>query len=211
MTTVECYAAHGPKQPLEAWSYDIASETPQGHVDVAITHCGICHSDLHQLDDAWGIATFPLVPGHEIVGRVVAAGDGVPAELAVGTRVGIGPQRSHCKDCGSCRAKREHLCPRKGKTYAGPGKDFGGFAKFIRYPADWTFPIPEGLSSAEAAPLLCAGTWARTSEWPRRSVALLASPLVCDCSLAPFFTIPLRACVSMPFRPHTQASQRSTL
>ncbi len=116
MTTVECFASHGPKQQLEAWSYDIASETPPGHVDVAITHCGICHSDLHQLDDAWGIATFPLVPGHEIVGQVVATGDGVPESLAVGTRVGIGPQRSHCKDCGPCRAKREHLCPRKGKT-----------------------------------------------------------------------------------------------
>lgn len=159
MQKVECFAAHGAGQPLEAWSYDVPTATPKGYVDVAITHCGVCHSDLHQLDDSWGIASFPLVPGHEIVGSVVSVGEDVPEHLAVGTRVGIGPQRSNCAECGLCKSKNENLCPKKTKTYAGPGKDFGGFAKFIRYPHNWTFPIPEGLKSEEAAPLLCAGVF----------------------------------------------------
>ena len=159
MQKVECFAAHAPSQPLEEWSYDVPTETPEKYVDVAITHCGVCHSDLHQLDDSWGIASFPLVPGHEIIGNVVALGSGVPEEalLAVGTRVGIGPQRSNCSDCGLCKAKQENLCPKKTKTYAGAGKDKGGFSKFIRYPYNWVFPIPERLKSEEAAPLLCAG------------------------------------------------------
>jgi uncharacterized zinc-type alcohol dehydrogenase-like protein len=157
MTTVECYAAMGAREPLEQWTYSVPKETPPGQVDVAITHCGVCHSDLHQLDDAWGIATFPLVPGHEIIGTVVSVGEGVPERVFVGARVGIGPQRSHCKTCRGCVTKNENLCPTKGKTYAGPGKDFGGFSKFIRYPAEWTFVIPDTISSEEAAPLLCAG------------------------------------------------------
>ena len=161
MLKVECFAAHGPSEDLTPWEYDIPTETPAGEVTVEITHCGICHSDLHQLDDAWGIASFPLVPGHEIVGKIVSAGEGVPEHLQVGVRVGIGPQRSNCNDCGFCRVKTENLCPKKTKTYAGPGKDFGGFAKLIRYPCDWVFPIPEGLPSEAAAPLMCAGLCAQ--------------------------------------------------
>ena len=70
-------------------TYELPSTTPPpGYVDVEITHCGLCHSDLHQINDAWGVACFPLVPGHEIVGRIAAVGEGV--EFAVGDRAAIG-------------------------------------------------------------------------------------------------------------------------
>jgi len=125
-------------------------------VDVMISHCGICGSDLHQLKNAWGVACFPLVPGHEIVGEVVKLGPGVD-KFKVGARVGIGVQRGNCGKCANCKAKLEHICPKITKTYAGPGKDKGGFAQYIRYPAEWTFPVPDSLPSEYAAPLLCAG------------------------------------------------------
>lgn len=149
-------ACHQAKAPLEPWAYEIPEDPPEGQLDVEITHCGICGSDVHQLNDAWGVACFPLVPGHEIVGHVKRLGPGVEG-FAVGQRVGIGVQRSHCGSCECCASKLEQLCPKITKTYAGPGKDKGGFSRYIRYTAKWTFALPEALPSELAAPLLCAG------------------------------------------------------
>lgn len=153
---VECVACHAAGQPLEPWKYPIAEDPPEGHVDVAISHCGVCGSDVHQLKNAWGVACFPLVPGHEIIGEVVKAGPGV-GKVKVGQRVGIGVQRGACGVCSYCKAGLEHICPKITKTYAGPGKDKGGFSQYIRYPADWVFAVPDSLPSEYAAPLLCAG------------------------------------------------------
>lgn len=141
---------------MAKWCYEIPEALGPNDVDVEITHCGVCHSDLHQIDNAWGVASFPLVPGHEIVGTVVKIGSGVKS-LEVGETVGIGVQRSNCGECQQCLMGREHTCPKITKTYAGPGKDKGGFAEFIRYPADWVFKIPPKYSRAHAAPMLCAG------------------------------------------------------
>eukprot|EP01049_Picozoa_sp_SAG25_P012427 SAG25_NODE_1680_length_2563_cov_65.625000_3_plen_305_part_00 len=154
--SVQCMACPEAAAPLEQWTYSIAAQPGAGEVDVAITHCGVCGSDVHQLDDAWGAACFPLVPGHEIVGLVTQVGDGVQ-HLEVGQRVGIGCQRSHCGSCDNCSAKLEQLCPKITKTYAGPDADKGGFAHYIRYNATWVFPVPDGIASELAAPLLCAG------------------------------------------------------
>eukprot|EP00746_Dinoflagellata_sp_MGD_P075671 gnl/MRDRNA2_/MRDRNA2_30431_c0_seq1.p1 gnl/MRDRNA2_/MRDRNA2_30431_c0~~gnl/MRDRNA2_/MRDRNA2_30431_c0_seq1.p1 ORF type:complete len:423 (+),score=92.38 gnl/MRDRNA2_/MRDRNA2_30431_c0_seq1:109-1269(+) len=141
---------------MAPWSYSMPAEPGPNHVDVEISHCGICHSDVHQIDNAWGVACFPLVPGHEIVGTVVKVGSNV-SNLIVGETVGIGVQRSNCGVCVFCLEGKDHICPKIGKTYAGPGKDKGGFAEYIRYPADWVFKIPSSYSRAHAAPLLCAG------------------------------------------------------
>mmetsp|Transcript_15726 Transcript_15726/g.49479 ORF Transcript_15726/g.49479 Transcript_15726/m.49479 type:complete len:287 (-) Transcript_15726:117-977(-) len=94
--------------------------------------------------------------GHEIVGTIIRVGPGV-SHLALGQRVGIGVQRSHCGVCVCCNAGLEQVCPAITKTYAGPGKDKGGFALCIRYNARWTFPVPDALPSELAAPLMCAG------------------------------------------------------
>lgn len=174
---VQCMACHEASQPLEEWSYDIPRQPPAGQLDVEITHCGVCGSDVHQLDNAWGVASFPLVPGHEIVGTVAQVGAGVEG-FAVGQRVGIGVQRSNCGACDCCSASLEQLCPKITKTYAGPGKDKGGFSRYIRYTADWVFPLPDDLPSELAAPLLCAGitTFTPLSEHTPQSDAAIPTP-----------------------------------
>ena len=117
---------------------------------------GVCGSDVHQIDNSWGAASFPLVPGHEIIGNIVGIGPDVEG-FTIGQRVGIGVQRSNCGDCDCCNNGAEQLCGKIHKTYAGPGKDKGGFAVHIRYTAKWTFVVPDSIPSDAAAPLLCAG------------------------------------------------------
>lgn len=153
---IKCWACMEPGAALTPWTYSIPAEPLDHEVDVEITHCGMCHSDLHQIDNAWGVACFPLVPGHEIVGTAVKVGKSVSG-IAVGDTVGIGVQRGCCNACEQCQRGREHTCPKITKTYAGPGKDKGGFAEQIRYPSDWVFKIPSTFPREYAAPLLCAG------------------------------------------------------
>lgn len=127
-------------EAMVPFEYELPSSAPPpGYVDVAITHCGICHSDLHQIDDAWGVASFPLIPGHEIVGTIAAVGEDAEtrAKFPLGTRAAIGVQRGNCGVCAPCEERLENVCTSITKTYAGPGKDKGGFAQMIRYPADW--------------------------------------------------------------------------
>ena len=157
---VQAYAALKPREPMVPFEYSLPSTTPPpGYVDLAISHCGVCHSDLHQIDDAWKAACFPLIPGHEIVGTVVAMGDDAEtrAKFSVGARACIGVQRGSCGHCGQCSERLENLCPKITKTYAGPGKDKGGFANFIRFPTAWVWAAPDGLPSEYIGPLMCAG------------------------------------------------------
>ena len=157
---VQAFAAMKPREPLVPFEYELPSTTPPpGYVDVQITHCGICHSDVHQIDDAWKVACFPLVPGHEIVGTIAAVGPDAEsqAKFKVGDRAAIGVQRGNCGVCPCCDERLENLCPKITKTYAGPGKDKGGFASMIRYPTSWTFVAPDGLAPELVGPLMCAG------------------------------------------------------
>jgi len=158
--TVQAYAAMKPREPMVPFTYELPSSTPPpGYVDLAITHCGMCHSDVHQIDDAWKVACFPLIPGHEIVGTIAALPEDVEtcAKFVVGERACIGVQRGSCGKCCECEARLENVCPKILKTYAGPGKDKGGFATMIRYPAAWVFKAPTGLGSEYLGPLMCAG------------------------------------------------------
>ena len=141
------YAASKAKAHLKPFEY---RPKPLGEhdVEIAITHCGICHSDVHLVDGEWG-DWFPLVPGHEIIGTVVA-GKGFKA----GERVGVGWQRDSCGACEYCRAGEEVLCAGHAATCQG---NFGGFADRIRVNERFAVRIPEKLSSATAAPLLCGG------------------------------------------------------
>lgn len=148
---ISAFAAQAAKQPLVPYAYEpVALERTA--VEIQITHCGICHSDLHLIDNDWGSSRYPLVPGHEIVGSVVEAGAG--CGLKPGQRVGVGWQRSACHECEQCRAGRENLCPTQQATCVGHP---GGFAQRIRTDARFVFPLPDGLESASAAPLLCGG------------------------------------------------------
>lgn len=144
---VHGWAAHAAKAPLVPFDYEPAPLT-HNQVEVAISHCGICHSDVHVVDGDWGDG-FPVVPGHEIVGTVVD-GDGIP----LGTRVGVGWQCGSCGTCEWCQAGEERLCPANQATCVG---NYGGFADRIRVDCRFAVPIPDGLDSAAAAPLLCGG------------------------------------------------------
>ncbi len=141
------YAAHEAKAHLKPFEY---RPQPLGEhdVEIAITHCGICHSDVHLVDGDWG-DWFPLVPGHEIVGTVVAG-----AAFAPGERVGVGWQRGSCGACEHCLAGEEVLCPEHAPTCQG---SFGGFADRIRVDERFAIRIPQALPSETAAPLLCGG------------------------------------------------------
>jgi len=149
---IHCHAAMKAKSALTPHSYEPAALGPWD-MRVAITHCGICHSDIHLIDDDWGMSVYPLVPGHEIVGTVTARGHEVPDSLE-GKRVGIGWQRSACLRCPSCLEGDEPSCPGQQPTCVGHP---GGFAREIVADSRFAFEIPEGLPSEGAAPLLCGG------------------------------------------------------
>lgn len=149
---INAFAAKAPKMRLDPFSYAPAELRPQD-VEVKITHCGICHSDLHLIDNDWGISQYPLVPGHEIIGTIVATGADV-AHLVNGQRVGIGWQRGSCLHCELCVRGEENLCAHHVATCVG---HHGGFAESIRVDSRFAFPIPDALTSENAAPLLCAG------------------------------------------------------
>jgi uncharacterized zinc-type alcohol dehydrogenase-like protein len=148
---ISAFAALAAKQALVPFGYE-AAPLGDADVEIEISHCGICHSDLHLLDDDWAVSRFPLVPGHEIVGRVAVAGSS--SALRVGQRVGVGWQRSACGHCRECLRGEENLCPSQEATCVGHP---GGFAERIRVDGRFAFPLPESMDAATAAPLLCAG------------------------------------------------------
>jgi len=152
-TTFQALAQRGPREALEAIALDVPAP-PEGHdVDVDVMSCSVCHSDVHLLDGDWGDVARPLVPGHEIVGRVARAGD--RAALAEGTVVGIGWQAGSCGTCAACVSAREHLCT-GGKVRTCVGRA-GGFAERVRVDARFCFELPSTLDPSSAGPLLCAG------------------------------------------------------
>ena len=151
MTTFQGWAATAAREALSPFTWEPRELSPD-EVEVAISHCGICHSDLHLIDNGWNSSTYPFVPGHEIVGHVTAAGSA--AEHRVGQRVGIGWQRSACLTCELCLDRQDNLCPHQTATCVG---HHGGFAGRIRTDARYAFALPDELESAVAAPLLCGG------------------------------------------------------
>lgn len=150
---VIAYAAHAASQPLEPWSFTLPELGPTD-VRVEVTYCGICRSDVSFIDDMYKMATFPLVAGHEIIGVVKEKGAGV-SHLAVGQRVGVGPMCGACLRCELCASGRDNLCAQRQLTIAGGNR--GGFAQTVQLDGSFAFPIPDGLPSENAAPLLCAG------------------------------------------------------
>ena len=118
-----------------------------------VAACGVCRTDLHVAEGDLPVHRPAVVPGHEVVGRVVAAGDGA-TRLAVGTRVGVPWLRSTCGRCRFCRRGDENLCP--SSTYTGWDAD-GGYAELVTAPEDYVYALPDEFDDVEAAPLLCAG------------------------------------------------------
>jgi uncharacterized zinc-type alcohol dehydrogenase-like protein len=145
-------AVHAAGAQLVAYKYD-PGELKANEVEVKISHCGVCHSDIHLIDNDWGFSKYPFIPGHEIVGTVSAVGTDV-RDRKVGERVGIGWQADSCGICEWCRQGDEHLCALAQPTCVGRN---GGYADAVRVNSRFAIPVPEGLESENVAPLLCAG------------------------------------------------------
>ena len=152
MTLIEGLAAHAAGAELLHLRYD-PGILGVNEVEIAITHCGVCHSDIHLIANDWGISQYPFIPGHEIVGTVEALGSEVRS-LEVGQRVGLGWQSNSCGQCEWCMKGQENLCPFSEGTCV---HRHGGYADRVRANARFVVPIPEALPSEQTAPLLCGG------------------------------------------------------
>jgi uncharacterized zinc-type alcohol dehydrogenase-like protein len=151
---VKAYAVKTAKGKLEPFEYEPGPLKPT-EVEVKVSHCGICHSDIAMIDNDWGFSRYPVVPGHEVIGTVAAVGSAVDG-IAVGTRVGVGWWCSSCQKCEWCGRGKENLCTRNpGMTIVG---HHGGFAETVRCHWKFAVPMPDGLASEFAGPLMCAGT-----------------------------------------------------
>jgi alcohol/geraniol dehydrogenase (NADP+) len=152
MSLIHAWAAPGPKQALVPFDFDPGPLAPD-QVEIAVEYCGICHSDLSMWADDWDQSEYPLVPGHEAVGRIAAVGVAV-SWLQIGQRVGIGWTAASCMHCPACLSGDQHLCADAVATIV---SHHGGFADRLRAQAVWAIPIPEALDAASAGPLLCGG------------------------------------------------------
>ena len=180
--TTKSYAAHSPTGRLELFSFDRRSPR-DNDVVIDILYCGICHSDLHTARNDWGNAKYPIVPGHEIIGRVLEVGPRV-TRFKVGDSVGVGCMVDSCQHCSSCGKGWEQYCE-NGATYTYNGTDRvdgsrtqGGYSEQIVVKEDFVLKVPEGLDLAGAAPLLCAGitTYSPLRHWkvgPGSQVAIV--------------------------------------
>ena len=151
-TTVHAYAANQAGGSFEPFEYELGDAAPD-ELDIAVESCGICHSDLSMLDDAWGMTAFPFVPGHEVIGKVTAIGENV-SHLAVGDQVGLGWHAGYCMICDSCLSGHHNLCAQAQATIAGR---HGGFADSVRAHSASVAKIPDTLDAGKAGPLLCGG------------------------------------------------------
>lgn len=169
-TNVLGYAAHSAQDALAPYRFDRRDPRPDDVV-IEILYCGVCHSDLHTARNDWGWTTYPIVPGHEIIGRVVEVGPAVTTFKA-GDRVGVGCMVDSCHACEACENGEEQYCDGAVYTYGGVDKHDhtitqGGYSEKVIVSEKFVLRIPDGLDLKGAAPLLCAGitTWSPLRHW----------------------------------------------
>ncbi len=140
------------KTPLDLTRLPIP-EPERGQILVRVTACGVCHTELDEIEGRTPPPYFPVVPGHQVIGRVESTGEAAGV-FEVGDRVGIAWIYSACGNCYYCLSGNENLCP----EFKATGRDVhGGYAEYMTVPEGFAYPIPESYSDSEAAPLLCAG------------------------------------------------------
>ncbi|WP_317215909.1 NAD(P)-dependent alcohol dehydrogenase [Gluconobacter sp. GP1] len=155
------FAATSCEAPLAPFSFE-RRDLRDNDIAMDILYCGVCHSDLHQARNDWGWSQYPMVPGHEIVGRVTATGKAV-TRYKIGDAVAVGCMVDSCQTCDQCRKGEEQLC-REGNTQTYNDKDritgertYGGYSKHLVVREEFALKVPETLDLSRAAPLLCAG------------------------------------------------------
>lgn len=168
--TVLGYAAHSPQSPLVPYSFERRDPRPDD-VTIEILYCGVCHSDLHTARNDWGNAVYPVVPGHEIIGRVTGVGSSV-TKYKVGDAVGVGCLVDSCRECAPCDHGHEQYCDGAVYTYSATDpKDGritqGGYSQRIVVSERFVLRMPTGIDLKGAAPLLCAGitTYSPLRHW----------------------------------------------
>ncbi len=152
MSEIHALAAKQAKGPLEAFSFDPGPLGPE-QVEIAVDYCGICHSDLSMLNNEWGMSKYPLVLGHEAIGKVTAVGEAAKF-VKVGQTVGLGWNSGSCLHCPQCLSGDQNMCQSGEATIIGR---HGAFATHVRAHWVWATPIPDGVDLSKAGPLLCGG------------------------------------------------------
>ncbi|MCB2426164.1 NADPH-dependent aldehyde reductase Ahr [Methylophaga pinxianii] len=149
---INAYAALTPGAKLTAYQYEPA---PLGahEVEIEVRYCGICHSDISIIDDDWGMSSYPVIAGHEVVGTVIQLGTAVN-DLKVGQTVGLGWYADYCETCEQCQNGDENICSDLTPTIVG---HHGGFADKVRANANSVIPLPDSIDLMSAGPLLCGG------------------------------------------------------
>ncbi|MBA3767371.1 MAG: NAD(P)-dependent alcohol dehydrogenase [Acidobacteria bacterium] len=161
MLPTRAYATQSPTSNLEPFSFE-RRDVGEHDVLIEILYCGVCHSDIHQARNEWENSTYPMVPGHEIVGRVGRVGSGV-TKFKEGDLAGVGCFVNSCRECRNCRDGEEQFCERHtASTYNSTEMDeqtptYGGYSSQIVVDENYTLKVPEKLPLAGVAPLLCAG------------------------------------------------------
>ncbi|MBL0882453.1 MAG: NAD(P)-dependent alcohol dehydrogenase [Chitinophagaceae bacterium] len=161
MIATKAYAAPDPQSPLGPFSLERRNPGPKD-VHIEILYCGVCHSDIHQVRDEWGGSIFPMVPGHEIVGRVTQVGNDV-TKFKVGDLAGVGCFVDSCRTCENCKSGIEQYCEEgmvgtyNGRERGTNAPTYGGYSTQIVVDEDYTLRISDKLPLEGVAPLLCAG------------------------------------------------------
>lgn len=170
MTKAIGYAAQSATTPLGQFKFE-RRDVGSRDVQVEILYCGVCHSDLHFVRNEWGMTVYPIVPGHEIVGRVTRVGSEVKS-FKPGDLAGVGCLVDSCRTCPDCAEGLEQFCKQMVLTYNSPDKHtggvtYGGYSNQIIVDQDFVLHISEKLNPAAAAPLLCAGitTYSPLRHW----------------------------------------------
>lgn len=170
-TPTKAYAAQSATAPLGPFDIQRRDPTPKD-VEIEILYCGVCHSDLHFARNDWGMTTYPVVPGHEILGRVTRVGKGV-TRFKKGDLAAVGCMVDSCRECGNCKRDLEQFCERgMTMTYSSEDKHsggltYGGYSQRIVCDEAFTLKVPTNLDPAAASPLLCAGitTYSPLKRW----------------------------------------------
>ena len=170
--TIKAYGATASTEDLKPLNIE-RRQVGQDDVKIDITYCGVCHSDIHTVRNDWKGSKYPVVPGHEIIGRVVEVGNGV-SNFKVGDLVGVGCMVDSCHTCSACQQDLEQFCENGATfTYNSPNKHipgsqtYGGYSTSVVVDKQFVLRVPENLDEAATAPLLCAGitTWSPLSHW----------------------------------------------
>jgi alcohol dehydrogenase (NADP+) len=172
MSQAKGYAAFNHNAPLQPFQFE-RRELTATDVQIEILYCGVCHSDIHQVRNEWGRSTFPMVPGHEIVGKVINVGNAV-SQFKIGDSVGVGCMVDSCGQCPDCHEGLEQYCNHTVFTYNSPDphtegrtSTYGGYSNQIVVKQEFVLKIADHLDLAATAPLLCAGitTYSPLKQW----------------------------------------------